>query len=72
MTSKTQTVKFEAYMTCDDIGGFKSLFDSLGGTKISINLSAGAPKNKPLKAKDIHELAKNIQNGKSLFFFSYC
>lgn len=49
------------------LGGFKSLFDSLGGTKISINLSAGAPKNKPLKAKDIHELAKNIQNGKSLF-----
>lgn len=49
------------------LGGFKQLFDSLGGARISINLSAGAPKNKSLKVGDVHELAKNIESGKSLF-----
>lgn len=49
------------------LGGFKEVFDKLGGTRISINLSAGPIKNKSLEAGGIHELARNIESGKSLF-----
>lgn len=49
------------------LGGFKEFFDNLGGTRVSINLSAGSVKNKSLKTANIQELARNIENGKSLF-----
>lgn len=49
------------------LGGFKDFFDNLGGTRISINLSAGPVKNKSLNQKNIKDLSKNIVAGKSLF-----
>lgn len=49
------------------LSGFKQLFNSLGGVRVSINLSVGPQKNKSLKTEDVHELARNIENNKSLF-----